>query len=82
MKNFATRSDEANVVYTVFLEISEMGLFVSTKHCQVCKVSRSIANFEKVKHHQEKFENIKILGSSAVPRVSVRSQYATRTMRK
>ena len=82
MKNFTTRSDEANVVYTVSLEISEMGLFVSTKHCQVCKVSRSIPNFEKVKYHQEKFENKKSLGSSAVPRLSVRSQYATGRMGK
>ena len=51
MKNFTTHSDEVNVVYTVFLEISEMGLFVSMKHCQVHKVSHSIPNFEKVKYH-------------------------------
>ena len=36
-----------------------MGLFVSTQHCQVRKVSRSILNFKKVKYHQEKFENVK-----------------------
>ena len=59
-----------------------MGLFVSTKHCQVRKVSQSIPNFEKVQYHQEKFENVKILGSSAVPQLSVRSQYATGTMGK
>ena len=47
-----------------------MGLFVSTKHCLVRKVFRSIHNFKKVKYHQEKLENIKILGSSAVPRLS------------
>ena len=38
-----------------------MGLFVSTKHCQVRKVSRSIPNFEKVKYHQEKFELSSVL---------------------